>query len=80
MEIYPLTRSLTPDDQSKSFLFVRNQTRVVWNMAMNKSRVAVIGSPGVGKSFSIFDFLRLLMQDYQTFVFEARKWGRVYLF
>ena len=80
MEIYPLTRSLNPDDQSKPFLFVRNQTRVVWNMAMNKSRVAVIGSPGVGKSFSIFYFLRLLMQDYQTFVFEARKWGRVYLF
>ena len=80
MEIYPLTRSLNPDDQSKPFLFVRNQTRVVWNMAMNKSRVAVIGSPGIGKSFSIFYFLRLLMQENQTFVFEARKWGSVYLF
>ena len=80
MEIYLLTRSLNPDVQSKPFLFVRNQTRVVWNMAMNKRRVAVIGSPGIGKSFSIFYFLRLLMQENQTFVFEARKWGRVYLF
>ena len=80
MEIYPLTRSLNPDDQSKPFLFVRNQTRVVWQMAMNKRRVAVIGSPGIGKPFSIFYFLRLLMQENQTFVFEARKWGRVYLF
>ena len=80
MEIYPLTRSLNPDDQSKPFLFVRNQTRVVWQMAMNKSRIAVIGSPGIGKSFSIFYFLRLLMQENQTFVFEARKWARVYLF
>ena len=80
MEIYPLTRSLNPDVKSKPFLFVRNQTRVVWNMAMNKSRVAVIGSPGIGKSFSIFYFLRLLMQENQTFVFEARKWARVYLF
>eukprot|EP00439_Symbiodinium_sp_Y106_P001031 s9510_g1.t1 len=80
MEIYPLTRSLNPDDKSKPFLFVRKQTRVVWNMAMNKSRVAVIGSPGIGKSFSIFYFLRLLMQENQTFVFEARKWARVYLF
>ena len=71
---------IDPDDRSKPFLFVRNQTRVVWNMAMNKSRVAVIGSPGIGKSFSIFYFLRLLMQKNQTFVFEARKWGRVYLF
>ena len=79
-EIYPLTRSLNPDDQSKPFLFVRNQTRVVWNMAMNKRRVAVIGSPGIGKSFSIFYFLRLLTQKNQTFVFEARKWNRVYLF
>ena len=80
MEIYPLTRSLNPDDKSKPFLFVRNQTRVVWNMTMNKSRVAVIGSPGIGKSFSIFYFLRLLMQENQTFVFEARKWAIVYLF
>ena len=80
MEIYSLTRSLNPDDQSKPFLFVRNQTRVVWQMAMNKRRVAVIGSPGIGKSFSIFYFLRLLMQENQTFVFEARKWSRVYLF
>ena len=80
MKIYPLTRSLNPDDKSKPFLFVRKQTRVVWNMAMNKSRVAVIGSPGIGKSFSIFYFLRLLMQENQTFVFEARKWARVYLF
>ena len=80
MEIYPLTRSLNPDDKSKPFLFVRKQTRVVWNMAVNKSRVAVIGSPGIGKSFSIFYFLRLLMQENQTFVFEARKWARVYLF
>ena len=80
VEIYPLTCSLNPDDQSKPFLFVRNQTRVVWQMAMNKRRVAVIGSPGIGKSFSIFYFLRLLMQENQTFVFEARKWGRVYLF
>ena len=80
MEIYPLTRSLNPDDKSKPFLFVRNQTRVVWQTAMNKRRVAVIGSPGIGKSFSIFYFLRLLMKENQTFVFEARKWGRVYLF
>ena len=80
MEIYPLTHSLNPHDKSKPFLFVRNQTRVVWNMAVNKSRVAVIGSPGIGKSFSIFYFLRLLMQENQTFVFEARKWARVYLF
>ena len=80
MKIYPLTRSLNPDDKSKPFLFVRKQTRVVWNMAMNKSRVAVIGSPGIGKSFSIFYFLRLLMQENQTFVFEARKSARVYLF
>ena len=80
MEIYPLTRSLNPDDGSKPFLFVRNQTRVVWNMTLNKRRVAVIGSPGIGKSFSIFYFLRLLMQENQTFVFEARKWAIVYLF
>ena len=51
--IYPLTCSLNPDDHSKPFLFVRNQTRVVWQMARNKRRVAVIGSPGIGKSFPI---------------------------
>ncbi|CAJ1447347.1 unnamed protein product [Effrenium voratum] len=80
MQIFPLSQFLNADE-TKPWLFVRNQTRLVWEEAVRgHRRVAVIGSPGIGKSFSIAYLLRLLMKEQKTVVFEARKWKAVYLF
>ena len=80
MQIFPLSQFLNAKED-KPFLFVRNQTRLVWEKAAREhGDVAVIGSPGIGKSFSIAYLLRLLMKEQKTVVFEARKWKAVYLF
>ena len=80
IEIFPLNTSLNPKE-ANSWLFVRRQQREVWQAAFNASRdVVVTGSPGIGKSFSMSFLLRALMQANNTFVFEARRWNRAYLF
>ena len=80
IEIFPLNTSLNPKE-ANPWLFVRRQQREVWQAAFNASRdVVVTGSPGIGKSFSMSFLLRALMQANNTFVFEARRWNRAYLF
>ena len=78
--IFPLNTSLDPKE-AKPWLFVRKQQREVWQAAFNASQdVVVTGSPGIGKSFSMLFLFRDLMKANKTFVFEARRWNRVYLF
>jgi len=80
VEIFPLNISLVPKE-ANPWLFVRRQQREVWQAAFNAPQdVVVTGSPGIGKSFSMSFLLRALMNASKTFVFEARRWNRAYLF
>ncbi|OLP74187.1 hypothetical protein AK812_SmicGene46348, partial [Symbiodinium microadriaticum] len=80
IEIFPLNTSLNPKE-ANPWLLVRRQQREVWRAAFNALQdVVVTGSPGIGKSFSMSFLLRALMKANKTFVFEARKWNRAYLF
>ena len=80
IEIFPLNTSLDPKE-ANPWLFVRRQQREVWQAAFNAPQdVVVTGSPGIGKSFSMSFLLRALMKANKTFVFEARRWNRAYLF
>lgn len=80
MDIYPLEHSL--QELQRGWLFVRKHVKAVWNEVLKCGfkRSAVLGNPGIGKSFSAGYFLKLLFERNKLIIFEARQDGMVHAF
>jgi hypothetical protein len=81
-----LTRWLQSNEKGSTHLFTRKCQRELWDEVFkyldstNDSHAIITGNPGVGKSRSMVYFLRFLLQNNKTFIFESRRDEIVYAF
>jgi hypothetical protein len=81
-----LTRWLQSNEKGSTNLFTRKCQRELWDEVFkyldstDDSHAIITGNPGVGKSRSMVYFLRFLLQNNKTFIFESRKDEIVYAF
>lgn len=80
--IFPLKTYLHKRESNNRWLFVRSHAKQVWEEVLknNFPRSAVIGNPGIGKSFSSAYFLKMLLEMGKAVVYEARQNDEVYIF
>ena len=82
LDIYPLSRNLCKAEAGNTWLFVRQQAKELWSQVLERDfqRSTVVGSPGIGKSFSTAYFLKRLLEKGKLVVYEVRSEQRVFIF
>lgn len=77
---------LQADDNKSRALFTRKHSRALWEEVYTRFKnepnihVVVTGNPGIGKSRSMAYLLKILLEDGQLVVYEARKDKNVFIF
>lgn len=82
LEIYALSTNLLRTEEDNTWLFVRRHAKEVWDEVLkrNLKRSMVVGSPGIGKSFSTAYFLKRLLERNKLVVYELRSLRSVVIF
>jgi hypothetical protein len=83
---YELNTYLQDDEKRSRALFTRKHSRALWEEVYTRfkhepnTNVVVTGNPGIGKSRSMAYLLKMLLEDGQLVVYEARKKSVVFIF
>ena len=80
--IYDLNICLHEPERRNTKLFVRKHAREVWDEVLQHDydKSAVIGSPGIGKSWSSAFYVKKLLENKKLVAYEARQSNAVYMF
>jgi hypothetical protein len=86
LEVYPLTEGLFSDAATCPWLVIRPETKALWAQVDTilsgtmKQHVAVIGTPGIGKSRGLTYELRRCLQEGRLVYYQETKMDMVYAF
>lgn len=86
VERTPLNIGLQSTEENNPQLFATQSARTVWNYVFqhcekkNMNHAVVTGNPGIGKSRSMAYFLRILLQNGKTVIYESRKDKQFFVF